>query len=253
MGTSTDAVGSMRGVALELVDVWFKYPGLSDYVLRGVNLKITDGLTVIVGENGSGKTTLLMIMAGLLRPERGKVLLNGMDIFKEIRRVRGIMGVVFQDPDDQLFNFTVYDELAYTIRQMGFGEDYVRRRITEVSELLGIKHLLDRNPLRLSYGEKKLVTIASALVHDPEIVLLDEPTAFLSRRHARRIISIIKQLLSNSKTLVIATHDPCLLSIAKSVVILRNGMAETMSVTEAYNDEYVSDLLGLNRDCARDA
>jgi len=88
MGTNTDAVGSMRSVALELVDVWFRYPGLSDYVLRGVNLKITNGLTVIVGENGSGKTTLLMIMAGLLRPERGKVLFNGMDIFKEIRHVR---------------------------------------------------------------------------------------------------------------------------------------------------------------------
>jgi cobalt/nickel transport system ATP-binding protein len=146
MGTNTDAVGSMRSVALELVDVWFRYPGLSDYVLRGVNLKITNGLTVIVGENGSGKTTLLMIMAGLLRPERDKVLFNGMDIFKEIRHVRDIMGVVFQDPDDQLFNFTVYDEIAYTIRQMGFSEDYIRRRITEVSELLGIKHLLDRNP-----------------------------------------------------------------------------------------------------------
>lgn len=90
-------------------------------------------------------------------------------------------------------------------------------------------------------------------MHDPEVVLLDEPTAFLSRRHARRIISIIKQLLSNSKILIIATHDPCLLSIAKSVVVLRNDITETMSVTEAYNDEYVSDLLGLNRDCARDA
>jgi len=242
MGTNTDAVGSMRSVALELVDVWFRYPGLSDYVLRGVNLKITNGLTVIVGENGSGKTTLLMIMAGLLRPERGKVLFNGMDIFKEIRHIRGIMGVVFQDPDDQLFNFTVYDELAYTIRQ-----------ITEVSELLGIKHLLDRNPFRLSYGEKKLVTIASALVHDPKIILLDEPTAFLSRRHARRIVSIIRQLSSNSKTLIIATHDPCLLSITKSVVVLQNGIAETMSVADAYSDDYISDLLGLNRDCTHDA
>ena len=253
MGTSTNAVGSMRSVALELMDVWFRYTGLSDYVLKGINLKITNGLTVIVGENGSGKTTLLMIMAGLLRPERGRVLLNGTDIFSEARRVRGMMGVVFQDPDDQLFNFTVYDELAYTIRQMGFSEDYVRMRITEVSELLGIKHLLDRNPFRLSYGEKKLVTIASALVHDPKIILLDEPTAFLSRRHARRIVSIIRQLSSNSKTLIIATHDPCLLSITKSVVVLQSGIAETMSVADAYSDDYVSDLLGLNRDCTHDA
>jgi ABC-type Mn2+/Zn2+ transport system ATPase subunit len=105
----------------------------------------------------------------------------------------------------------------------------------------------------LSYGEKKLVTIASALVHDPEVILLDEPTAFLSRRHVRRIVSIIRQLSINSKTLIIATHDPCLLSITKSVVVLRNGITETMSMTEAYNDEYVSDLLGLNRDCAHDA
>jgi ABC-type lipoprotein export system ATPase subunit len=90
-------------------------------------------------------------------------------------------------------------------------------------------------------------------VHDPKVILLDEPTAFLSRRHARRIVSIIRQLSINSKTLIIATHDPYLLSITKSVVVLRNGIAETMSVAEAYSDEYVSDLLGLNRDCAHDA
>ncbi len=76
---------------------------------------------------------------------------------------------------------------------------------------------------------------------------------FLSRRHARRIVSIIRQLSINSKTLIIATHDPCLLSITKSVVVLQNGIAETMSVADAYSDDYVSDLLGLNRDCTHDA
>lgn len=221
---------------LELRDVWFRYSKEEDYVLRGVDLDLRESeLVVVVGPNGSGKTTLILLAAGLLRPERGEVLLEGKPLHKQLPLARRKIGVTFQDPDDQFFNATVYDEIAFALRQLKVSEDEVRTRVTEIARMLSIEHLLNKLPYKLSGGEKVKVALASILVYEPEILLLDEPTAYLTPENKDEVIEILRKLKESGRSILIATNDSDIIKHTTSKVLkIVNG--KLFTVKQSPND-----------------
>ncbi len=193
---------------LQLRNVWFRYSKEEDYVLRGVELDLNESeLVVVRGPNGSGKTTLILVAAGLLRPENGEILLEGKPIYEQLPLARRRIGVTFQDPEDQFFNATVYDEIAFALRQLKISEDKVKACVTKIAHRLGIEHLLSRSPYRLSGGEKVKVALASILVYEPEILLLDEPTAYLTPEGKDEVMKILSELKNSGRSILIATND----------------------------------------------
>ncbi|MEM2123575.1 MAG: ABC transporter ATP-binding protein [Candidatus Bathyarchaeia archaeon] len=191
---------------LILTDVHFSYSEELK-VLRGVNLSLDRGESVaVMGQNGCGKTTLLMVAAGLLDPEKGHILLDGNVLKDQLPQARRRIGLVFQDPDDQLFNPTVYEEIAFAPRQILSPEE-VKERVLEVADRLNLRSLLSRPPYKLSMGEKRMVTIASILAYDPELLLLDEPTANLSYTNIMEIKRILAEAKNKDKAVLVASHD----------------------------------------------
>jgi len=204
--------------------VWVSLPPVGD-VLRGVSLELRAGEIVgLLGPNGAGKTTLLLTLAGLLRARRGRVLLDGRDLYSQLPHARRRIGLVFQDPDDQLFNATVRDELMFALDQLGLPAREKEERVARVSRQLGVEGLLDRPVHALSFGEKRRVAVASVLVYEPDFVLLDEPTANLDARSARLLLRVVCGLRSEGKAVLVATQDAGLVAaIADRVVVLCEG------------------------------
>lgn len=209
---------------LRLRNVHFEYPG-DVKVLRGVNLSIDRGESVaVIGPNGCGKTTLLMITAGLLEPRRGEVLLDGKPLKEQLPQARRRIGMVFQDPDDQLFNPTVYDEIAFAPRQL-LAPEKVEERVLEIADRFNLRNLLTKPPYKLSMGEKRMVNIASILVYDPELLLFDEPTANLSHTPIEEIKQILTENKNKGKAILIASHDLGFIAeTANRIYILNNGL-----------------------------
>ncbi len=183
--------------------------------LDNVNLVIPAGRRVaLLGANGSGKSTLLRLLAALSFPQKGCVRFDGeplsearlaeQEFFYSFRRK---VGVVFQNPDVQLFNANVFDEIAFGPLQMGWPAQQVRDRVEAILCDMRLQDLKDRAPHRLSGGEKKRVAIASVLVLDPEVLLLDEPTAALDPASQTQMVELLASWKSTARTVVIATHD----------------------------------------------
>jgi cobalt/nickel transport system ATP-binding protein len=192
---------------LELQDICFRYPRCTE-ILRNINVSVEDGEAVaLMGSNGSGKTTLLMIAAGLLEPEKGLVLLEKKSLKEQLPEARRRIGLVFQDPNDQLFNATVYDELAFALRQLLHSNSEVDIRVKEVADRFGLTGWLSKTPYDLSMGEKRLITLASVIAYDPDILLLDEPTANMSSKVVREIEQVVVDAKKAGKAIVIASHD----------------------------------------------
>ena len=191
---------------LELANVWFKYPGTKHYVLKNVNLVANEGeVSIILGGNGAGKTTLLMIASGLLMPSQGKVLINGSNLTNLLPGIRKAIGIMFQNPDDQLFNPTVYEEIAFVLKQINRNEE---DKILDIIKKLKLpKEILSKPPYLLSFGIKKMVALASILVYEPSIILLDEPFSNLSPNYIKVIMEIIRELRSEDKTVIIASSN----------------------------------------------
>jgi cobalt/nickel transport system ATP-binding protein len=185
----------------------------------------------LLGANGSGKSTLLRLLDGLYFPESGDVRFSGQplteDRFADDRfafEFRRRVGLVFQNPDVQLFNATVFDEVAFAPLQLRWPKPEIRDRVDRTLELLRISHLRDRPPYRLSGGEKKRVSLASVLVVDPEVLLLDEPTAALDPRSQSQIIDFLVDWGSAGKSVIFATHDlETLEDIADEAYVLDRG------------------------------
>lgn len=183
--------------------------------LAGVDLTIPGGeVLTILGANGSGKSTLLKLLDGLFFPTHGEIRVFGKLLSEETLRdeqfffsFRRQVGLVFQDPDVQLFSPTVWDEVAFGPLQVGLSEREVSERVDEALSLLRIEDLRDRSPHRLSGGEKKRVAIASVLCLWPDVWLLDEPTAGLDPRSQSWLIDFILDQRGQGKTVIIATHD----------------------------------------------
>lgn len=197
-------------------------------ILDGVSFTLHAGEKVaLVGENGAGKSTLLMSLVGIILPDSGNISVSGIVLNKtNLAEIRNVVGVVFQNPDDQLFMPKVFDDIAFGPRNLGIGEEEIERRINTVLENLGISHLRDRLTSKLSGGEKRRIAIATVLVMNPSVILFDEPSSFLDPK-SRRLL--IKELSSLHYTQLIATHDlDMAMEICDRVLILQNGkiMAE---------------------------
>ncbi|MGH9405331.1 MAG: energy-coupling factor ABC transporter ATP-binding protein [Terriglobia bacterium] len=192
-------------------NVTYRYRGVK--ALDGLTLAVRSGRRLaLLGANGSGKSTLLRILDGLYFPDAGSVSFFG-EALTEARLAsdgfgfRRRVGLVFQNPDAQLFCPTVFDEVAFGPLQLGSPHSEIRRRVSETLDQLEIAHLRERSPHHLSMGEKKRVALASVLVMDPEVLLLDEPTAMLDPKSESRMIDFLVRCGGGAKTVVTATHD----------------------------------------------
>lgn len=189
---------------LDIQDLHFSYPD-GRKALRGVSLFINPGeKTALVGPNGSGKSTLLLHLNGILRGE-GEVHICGKKLTDEsLRQIRALVGLVFQDPDDQLFSQSVYEDVAFGPLYMGLPKEGIAQKVRQALEDVGMAGSEQRVPHHLSEGEKKRVAIATVLPMDPEVLVLDEPTAGLDPRGRRELIQLLRGL---PQTMLVATHD----------------------------------------------
>ena len=201
---------------IELENVGFIYGKKTPYeihALKDINLKIEEGcITGIIGHTGSGKSTLVQMFNGLIKPDSGRVLVNGKDIWekpKEISKIRYIVGMVMQYPEYQLFADTVWDDIAYGPRNMRVSEDEVRERVERSAYFCGIsKETLEKSPFDLSGGQKRRVALAGVMAMDPDVLVLDEPAAGLDPRGRREILGGIKEYREKSgKSVVIVSHS----------------------------------------------
>jgi cobalt/nickel transport system ATP-binding protein len=174
-------------------------------VLKDINLCLSRGeKAALVGPNGAGKSTFLLHLNGILRGE-GKILVNSLPVIKEnLAEIRAQVGLVFQNPDDQLFSPTVYEDVAFGPLHMGLPEGEIHQRVTEALQMVAMNRYTDRLSHHLSMGEKKRIAIASVLSMEPEILVLDEPTSGLDPRARRSLIGLLKEL---PQTMLVSTHD----------------------------------------------
>ena len=204
-GSGEGAPGADARGTVELEHVHFRYPDGFE-ALSGVDLRIAAGEKVaLVGPNGAGKSTLMLQLNGTLRPEHGSVRVAGMAVGKDtIRRVRSEVGLVFQDPDDQLFSPTVFDDVAFGPLHMGLPADEVHRRVERALAAVGMAAFAHRVPHRMSLGQRKRVALATVLSMDPSILVFDEPSAGLDPRGRRELIRLLRSL---GQTMLVSTHD----------------------------------------------
>ena len=190
---------------IHVTDLIFHYPD-GHRALDGVSLHVAPGEKVaLVGPNGAGKSTLMLHVNGILSPSSGRVELGGLEVIDaNLAQVRAWAGLVFQDPDDQLFSPTVFDDVAFGPLHMGLAADQVRRRVDEALAAVHMGGFAGRVPYHLSVGEKKRIAISTVLAMDPLVLILDEPTAGLDPRARRRLIELLDEL---PQTMLAATHD----------------------------------------------
>jgi cobalt/nickel transport system ATP-binding protein len=216
--------------------------------LQGLTLKVRAGERIaLLGANGSGKSTLLRLMDGLHFACAGALHFRGEALTEEAMQDDGFamsfrrrVGMVFQNPDVQLFNPTVFDEVAFGPLQLGWPRDEILERVHATLQWIGAEHLKDRAPYRLSGGEKKRVAIASVIVLDPDVLLLDEPTAALDPRSQSQVIELLESWNDGRKTIITATHQLEILGeISGRAVVLEQGVvvgdatpAEVLANTE---------------------
>lgn len=217
---------------VKLSDVNCVYPD-NFHALTDICFEIAIGEKIgIVGPNGAGKTTLLSVLTGLILPIRGEVSILGSALnSKTVKDIRKHLGFVFQNPDDQLFMPTVYDDVAFGPLAMGLPHESVEERVENAFERTGTKHLKDRLNWKLSGGEKRSVAIASVLACSPELLILDEPTSGLDPKARRNLIYQLKQM---PQTQIITSHDlEFIRAICPRTLILSGGRLLADGATEA--------------------
>ena len=206
---------------IEVRDLHFSYPD-GRAALQGVSLYINPGEKVaLVGPNGAGKSTLMLHLNGILRGA-GDVLCGGIPVTEHsLSEVRRAVGLVFQDPDDQLFSLSVFDDIAYGPTYMGLPADEIERRVRQALGAVALTGFEDRVSHHLSVGEKKRVAIATVLAMDPEILALDEPSYGLDPRSRRELIKRLRRL---PQTMLVATHDLRLAAeVTARTMVMDNG------------------------------
>ncbi|ABE52682.1 energy-coupling factor ABC transporter ATP-binding protein [Methanococcoides burtonii] len=226
---------------IELNNLSFKYSHSDVKALDGIDLSIYPGEKIaILGANGAGKSTLFKHLNGILSPSSGNVLIKGDTISKKtIYKARKTVGIVFQNPDDQIFSPTVEEDVAFGPINMGLSEEEVEERIRSSLELVNLSGFEKRAPHHLSGGQKKLVAIAGVLAMQPEVVVLDEPTAGLDPLNAAKVMNIIEKMnLELGMTVVLSTHDVDIIpAFADRICIIDHGKIQaTGSPKEIFRD-----------------
>ncbi len=218
--------------AIRIEKLSFCYPD-GQQALTEVSLVINKGETVgIVGANGAGKSTLLLHLNGILRSGDGVVKVLGQPVDdKNLKWIRSRVGVVFQDPDDQLFSPTVFDDVAFGPINMGYTVSEVRQAVTRALDWVGMTGSEERSCHHLSFGEKKRVSLATVLAMAPEILVLDEPTSNLDPVGKWSLINLLKKL---PVTKIVASHDiEMLRALCRRIIVLNHGRVTAEGSTES--------------------
>lgn len=201
----------MMEAAIEARELRYTYED-GTAALKGINLRAERGkITGILGANGAGKSTLFLNLNGVLQPSAGEILLDGAPVKRDrkgLTELRRRVGIVFQDPDDQLFSADVYRDISFGAVNLGLPEAEVRRRVEAAMERTGVSHLRDKPTHALSFGQKKRAAIAGVLVMEPEVLILDEPTAGLDPVGVESILGNIRDYhQSNNATIILVSHS----------------------------------------------
>ncbi len=215
---------------VDVKDLQFAYPD-GTLALQGISFNITHGESVaIVGANGAGKSTLLLHLNGYLIPTKGSVRIGELPITKKtVSTIRRTVGMVFQDPDDQLFMPTVYDDVAFGPLNMGIPSEKIDDLVMGALSTTGVPHLKSRQPYKLSGGEKRSVAIATVLSMAPDILIMDEPTSNLDPKARRQLIELLKTF---EHTKIIATHDlDMVLDLCERTIIIHEGKVKANDST----------------------
>ena len=223
--------------------------------LYDVNIEIEDGsLVALIGHTGSGKSTLIQHFNALVKPTSGKIIINGIDVTApkaDLRLVRKTVGLVFQYPEHQLFEETVYKDIAFGPKNMGFSDEEIDKRVRESAALVGLKEKhLTRSPFDLSGGQKRRVAIAGVLAMNPKVLILDEPTAGLDPKGRDEILATIKKLHEENKEMIIIFVSHSMEEVAKTaerVIVMNDGHVEMQgTVAEVFAQAEHLQKIGLN-------
>lgn len=198
-------------IILKAEDLYFSYDDEQSHSLNGLSLEIKKGQKIaFMGANGSGKSTFFLCCTGILKPQKGKLFFHNKEVTykkKELLDLRSKIGIVFQDPDNQLFSASVYQEISFGPLNLGHSEEETKKEVEEVIDYLEITPFRHKPTHALSGGQKKQVSIADILVMKPEIIILDEPAAALDPKHTTMVNHIVDQMTQNGITVLMATHD----------------------------------------------
>lgn len=217
----------MTKIHLETKDLTFTYPD-GTQALKNVNIQVKKGEKIaIIGPNGAGKSTLFSHFNGLTEPTSGHIEIDGEKIIyerEELLKVRQKVGIVFQDPNDQLFAPTVKEDVAFGPMNLGLDYDEVSKRITESLEMVGMSGFENKTPHHLSGGQQKRVAIAGIVAMRPDIMILDEPTAGLDPEGVDKVLNILNKLNNEGMSIVISSHDIEMVNeFADKIFVLYNG------------------------------
>jgi cobalt transport protein ATP-binding subunit len=246
-GSAVPSDAAAAPPAIELRHVHFAYPDGFE-ALRGVDLRIEPGERVaLVGPNGAGKSTLMLTLNGIHVPSHGTVEIGGVVVDRaSVRRIRAAVGLVFQDPDDQLFSPTVFEDVAFGPIHMGFPVGEIHERVERALAAVGMAGAGRRVPHRLSLGQRKRVAIATVLSMDPTVLVFDEPSAGLDPRGRRELMGVLRSL---AQTQLVSTHDMRLAAelFTRTVVMDGGAIVADGPTAEVLTDDALLDAHGLER------
>jgi energy-coupling factor transport system ATP-binding protein len=226
----------MSIVVENLSHIYMKGTPYEKVALNNINLKIDSGEFVgIIGHTGSGKSTLIQHFNGLLKPSSGKVIVNGTDVRgKGLKELRKQVGIVFQFPENQLFEETVYKDIAYGLTKQGLSDLEIKNRVADSVEIVGLEqNIMNKSPFELSGGQKRRVAIAGVLAMKPGILILDEPTAGLDPKGRDEVFAFISRLHDDlGITIILISHSmEDIAKLAKRVIVMQSGCIEMDDIT----------------------
>ena len=230
----------MKMNIIELKDVSFEYR--KDLkTLQNVSFSVAKGdFVCILGHNGSGKSTLAKLIMGLLKSSSGEILIDGVVLSEDtVEELRMKLGIIFQNPDNQFVGITVKDDIAFGLENRNINRDEMIERINKYAKVIGVEHILSRNPESLSGGEKQKVAIAGILACEPEVIIFDESTSMLDPKSVKELLTTIKSLKGN-KTIIYITHNLDEALLADKVIVMNNGsIVLTGNVMDVFKEKEV--------------